>query len=327
MSKIPEYIQAATDRINEFLPEPLIITALQKKTEGNIPFGLSGAYDFYEAKIMGETFLLCGIEEGEGILQPTVLGKQSDVLLRQTGLTPIFIFNKLQAYLFSRYTRRNLNIVVGNKQLFLPSLFLIAGKEKPSLMAEQEEKVPAIFQLIVLYHLQKEKVDGITMRDLASKLNVSYSTVNRALRWMKNHDFINLIGGKEKRIEFNMQGRALWESALKYMSSPIDFIVYTTEPKITDKALLSEQNALAEDSLLTGGPQRIAISKEVYNTIKDLVHRVPVGETAVEIWKYDPRLLSDTGIVDKLSLYLLLKDYEDERVQIELDNMMNDIVW
>ena len=47
----------------------------------------------------------------------------------------------------------------------------------------------------------------------------------------------------------------------------------------------------------------------------------------IEVWKYDPALLSETGVVDKLSLYLLLKDYEDERVQIELDNMIKDIAW
>jgi len=51
------------------------------------------------------------------------------------------------------------------------------------------------------------------------------------------------------------------------------------------------------------------------------------GLFRIEIWKYDPKLLSHTGTVDKLSLYLSLKDNDDERVQIELDNLLNDIQW
>jgi hypothetical protein len=51
------------------------------------------------------------------------------------------------------------------------------------------------------------------------------------------------------------------------------------------------------------------------------------GTNVVEVWRYDPRLLSKTETVDKLSLYLSLKDNEDERVQIELENLMNEIQW
>ena len=57
------------------------------------------------------------------------------------------------------------------------------------------------------------------------------------------------------------------------------------------------------------------------------MHWDQFGESGVEVWKYNPRLLTETGTVDRLSLYLLLKDYDDERVQIELENMMNEILW
>jgi hypothetical protein len=52
-----------------------------------------------------------------------------------------------------------------------------------------------------------------------------------------------------------------------------------------------------------------------------------MGEVEVEVWKYNPALLSESGVVDRLSLYLLLKDYDDERVQIELEHMIHEIKW
>ena len=42
------------------------------------------------------------------------------------------------------------------------------------------------------------------------------------------------------------------------------------------------------------------------------------GENEIQVWKHNPKMLSTEGVVDKLSLYLSLKDNEDERIQIEL---------
>lgn len=327
MSKIPDYIITAINRINEFLPEQIKVMELQTNIKKKIPFGLSGAYDYYQTEIFNIPFLIAGVGDEEEDMTPSVLAKQKEVLQKQTGLTPIFIFQKIASYLFHRYTQNNLDIVVGNRQLFLPSILLVVGKEKPEL-AKDPEKVPALFQLMVLYHLERENIDGLTMQEIAEKLKTSYATVNRCVRWMKEKGFITLNGGKEKQISFNFQGKNLWTEALPFMETPIEFVVYTPELAVSENSLISEQNALAEYSLLNGGPYRIAISKEEYKKLNQKnIYWDPFGEAGIEVWKYDPTLLSDTGVVDKLSLYLLLKDYEDERVQIELENMLNEIKW
>ncbi len=327
MSKIPDYIITAINRINEFLPEQIKVMELQSTIKKKIPFGLSGAYDYYQTEVFNIPFLIAGVGDEEEDMTPSVLAKHKEVLQKQTGLTPIFIFHKIASYLFHRYTQNNINIVVGNRQLFLPSIFLVVGKDKPEPTKELE-KTPGLFQVLVLYHLERENLDGTTMQVLAEKMKTSYATVNRCIRWMKEKGFITLDGGKEKQIRFNFQGKNLWEEVLPFMETPVEFVVYTTELGISDKGLISEQNALAEYSLLNGGPYRIAISKEEYKNLKQKnIHWDQFGEAGIEVWKYDPTLLSETRVIDKLSLYLLLKDYEDERVQIELENMLKEIKW
>lgn len=326
MSRTPDYIKTGVARINEFLPTEATLTELGKDVFNKLPFGISGAYDFYEITVMGHRFLLGGIEDNEDDIPPSVLAKQQEVILANAGLTTIFVFKKIASYNFSRYTKKNLNIVVGNRQVFLPSLFLIVEKES-QVKIDKKEKAPVFFQLLVLYHLQKNNINGRTTRELADLLHVSYATVNRAVRWMKDNGFVTLSDAKEKKIQFVEKGKQLWERALPFLENPIEFIAYTPDLDITDQSLLSEQNALAEYSLLNGGPHRVAISKEIYKQIKNNVYWDQFGESGVEVWKYDPRLLSDSGTVDRLSLYLMLKDYEDERVQIELENMINEIVW
>lgn len=327
MSIIPDYINKAIGRLNEFLPEKAVITPIREVIERKIPFGLAGAYDFYEAEILGEHFLLVGIDGNDVSLPPTVVAKQRDALQRMTELTPIFIFNSIASYIFPRYAKKSLNIIVADKQLFLPDIFLIANKEKVTSTI-QEPKVPGLFQLLVLFNLERESTDGLTTRDVAEKFNVSYATVNRCVRWMNNFGFISLTGVKEKRIGFLFKGKELWQKALPFLDNPIDFIVYTSEPIITDKFLLSEQSALAEYTMLNEGPRRIAISRETFVELRNQeIDWNQFGELGVEVWKYDPMLLSDSGIVDKLSLYLILKGHSDERVQIELENMINEITW
>ncbi|MDE7420528.1 MAG: MarR family transcriptional regulator [Muribaculaceae bacterium] len=327
MSNIPDYIITAINRINEFLPEKIKAMELQPTIKKKIPFGLSGAYDYYQTEIYNKPFIIAGVGDDDENMAPTVLARQKEVLLKQTGIIPVFVFNKIASYLFHRYTKSNIDIVVGNRQLFLPSIFLVVSREKPE-QHKEPEKPPVLFQLAVLFHLEKENIDGITMQTLAEKLKTSYATVNRGIRWMKEKGFVTLSGGKEKQIQFNYQGKDLWEKALPYLETPVDFIVYTPELGISENGLVSEQNALAEYSLLNGGPYRIAVSKEEYKNLKKKdIYWDPFGEAGIEVWKYDPALLSGTGVVDKLSLYLLLKDYEDERVQIELENMINDIIW
>ena len=38
-------------------------------------------------------------------------------------------------------------------------------------------------------------------------------------------------------------------------------------------------------------------------------------------------MLSTTGVVDRLSLYLSLKDDKDEQIQVELKRLMEEIQW
>ena len=47
----------------------------------------------------------------------------------------------------------------------------------------------------------------------------------------------------------------------------------------------------------------------------------------LEIWHYDPDLFAKKGCVDPYSLYLSLKETEDERVEAALEELMEKIKW
>ena len=47
----------------------------------------------------------------------------------------------------------------------------------------------------------------------------------------------------------------------------------------------------------------------------------------IEIWRYDPELFAQNGIVDQLSLYLSLQEMDDERVETARHHMMEQLPW
>jgi hypothetical protein len=56
------------------------------------------------------------------------------------------------------------------------------------------------------------------------------------------------------------------------------------------------------------------------------------GKYALEVWKYNPltlvdELQNDMAVVDPLSLYLSLKDSQDERIEMGLDQILEKFIW
>jgi hypothetical protein len=47
----------------------------------------------------------------------------------------------------------------------------------------------------------------------------------------------------------------------------------------------------------------------------------------VEVWSYDPKRFAKEGFVDTFSLYLNLRNDQDERIEAALEEMMEKVEW
>jgi hypothetical protein len=185
-------------------------------------------------------------------------------------------------------------------------------------------EIPATAQLMLLYHLQKENLNGKHGEDLVKILRVSPSGITRAVKWLCSHGLTKYEGGKYKALNFLYDKRELWEKAYPLLESPVLRVVYTDDliPGTT-----CGQNALAEYGMLVeANHQIIAIGKNQYQTIKSKTDP-QYGENRIEVWKYAPEILSESGFVDKLSLYLSMRGDEDERTQKELRLLLEEMKW
>lgn len=109
------------------------------------------------------------------------------------------------------------------------------------------------------------------------------------------------------------------------MSSPIERILFADTKPVG--GLMAGETAMGHYTMLAEpATPVVAIGKVAAKENAALMNK-EYGDIKVEVWKYSPALLSEDGYADRLSLYLCMKDSEDERIQIECDSLIEEMEW
>jgi hypothetical protein len=309
--------------LKEILNIDTIVFPLEKQLYQKLPLYITATYNVYETSIYGHRICLLEARDLENSSTPDQISKQRTFVTKRTGLPVVFVFDKIVSYNLKRLVQKGVNFIIPNKHLFIPALMMDLRKapENPPLKAEQ--LIP-VAQFLLLYHLQKKSLNGFTIQQLADIFTQTYLTTNRAIRNLKELELCNPVGGKEKQMQFTERGKNLWRKAQDFLQTPIERFFFTNE---TLDLKQSNINAYAHYTMLNDEVKRhYAIDKKGVQTLKVETNK-NFGDNSIEVWRYNPTPLSNDGFVDKLSLYLLLKDDTDERVQGELERMINKIQW
>lgn len=324
MSKSNEYIKNAATYISSVLSENIVVKPVCKSIQDKLPLSIVGNFELYDGQILGKNVLFAFINDGN-IITPVQTKKQLDMIQRKTGMVTILVPRYLYSYNVSRLIVQKVNFVIPNKQMFIPSLLLDLTIVNIANEESKNDTITPLTQCLLLYHLETESLSGRTSYELADKLSVSYASINRALRWLVSKDLIKLEGVKTKTLQIDLSDRELWNKALPLLVSPIEQLYYTDA--LLDGKTISGVNALSSYTMLNEeSRQCCAVSKKDFKALKIIADK-QFGQNEIQVWKYNPRMLSSTGVVDKLSLYLSLKDNEDERIQIELERLINEMPW
>ena len=185
--------------------------------------------------------------------------------------------------------------------------------------------MPPVAQMLVIYHIVKSPIDGFNTSEIAELVGLAYPTINVALRWLEANNIITLVGGKQKSVQIVLNKMDLWNKSLPLMSSPIERTLFA-DIKPTG-SLMSGETAMGHYTMLAEPTTTVvAIDKTTAKENAAIMNK-RYGDIKVEVWKYSPTFLSEIGIVDKLSLYLCMRDSDDERVQLECDTLIKGMKW
>lgn len=224
------------------------------------------------------------------------------------------------------------SFVVADRQIYLPTMGSYFTENRLNSYKNSEQLSPAS-QFLILYHLQKRKLSGLSYKDIAECLNYPPKTITLAVTELKQAGICEIVplGGRNKGLEFKMEGRDLWNSTLPLLSSPIMKVGYIAHDAFdTNEQILTYDDALSHYTDMGHMPQhcyaierRTAFGKDLSERVSS--HNLP-DSYRIEFWKYNPAKLAIDGYIDPLSLILIYKDNEDERIQGQIERLLERVL-
>ena len=240
----------------------------------------------------------------------------------------LFIFNEESREFCISLIKKLLPFVIPNRQCYIPD-GLVAVNVK-AFHKKQNRKITSlspVSQVIFLFYLlHGELPASVPFQQFINGLpSLSKVYVTRAAQELDSVGLATITNsGHLKFLYFDAPRKELWERAQPYLRSPVLHRV-RIEKTLADLPLAGI-SALAEYGNLNDDTEQ---TTALYS--RDFDKSIPTFEYSgrhLELWRYNPRLLcGDDSTVDKLSLYLSLKEEKDPRVKGELSRMMEEFQW
>ena len=306
------------------------VTKANKGVLDKLPLYINSTYDIWNAVIFDKEVLLLAKNTIEH-LTPLQYQKHKEQTEKKTGALIVFILSDMKAYDRNRLTQKKINFIIEDKQVFIPQLLIGLKDYLPKTKIIIEALQPAA-QLMILYHIQRKQLGGFTYKEIANMLDYSYLSISRAVENLVKLDLCETEGNKEKTLVFKATKKELWNKALPYMKPPIKKTLFINDELPKDLIFISDINALAFYSDLNNDKHKhyainhtefLKLEKEGF--IKETSHYD--GDYKIELWRYNPRTLTDTEYVDPLSLYITYKQSKDERIEMALEQIEDMIIW
>ncbi len=208
---------------------------------------------------------------------------------------------------------------------FLGSFIQNRSDKEPSAMQEFQ---PLTQQFFIAFLLSKKK--NVAVSEIARKLDITPSSLTRVISQLSNLNLLRIEKrGVNKYLSYECSSKELFDSALPFLFNPVKKLGYINKEEDEETLTISSYSALAIYSMLNSPSSRSIFASSDLRKWKDKMCEHIYDEeydTVIEIWRYDPSLTAENGIVDRLSLFLSLRGSDDVRVEIALDEMM-DTLW
>ena len=280
---------------------------------------------YYTANFKGQDLCVIQAKNMNESITPLQYKRITQQIEALVGVPVAVLLDSLAYYERERLIDQGVYFIISDKYAFLPSLIVnTRAREK-----KQTTKLIPAAQYILLYYLLSEEKE-FTIKELERATKYNYVALARAV---SNLEDCKLCYSKTdftrtKFIRFEDSRRELWEKSLKYLTSPVKKVVYCDFiPK--GEFSISGVNALSQYSHLN--PEQYgtwAIWEKCFAN-KDGQYNEIEGAYKIEVWNY-PTFMPfhpDSKIVNKLSLYLSMKDDPDSRIEKGLEIMIEEMKW
>lgn len=297
------------------------------KARARLPVFLRQGYEFYELEILGRPCLAM-VDRANEEVSPTTISKHAEYLLAKFPGDVIYVRQQVAGYQRKRLIEQRVPFLVPGNQLYLPSFGIDLREFYRTRRAAPESFSPGT-QLVLLHLLLHPCRGDQTPKELADRLGYSKMTMTRVF----NEFEARAIGevrtvGRHRCLTMPDDRRRTWNDALALLRNPVTKVHRVRRPNRPVEGVSAGLSALAHYSTLSAGSQpTIAVTGGQWRSLQKQLDPSPMAAsdpeaTNIEVWSYDPAILAEDGCVDRLSLYLALRDTRDERIEAALTEML-----
>ena len=298
------------------------LAEMAKEELKGVSVGEAIIFTFYRAELAGTDFVLL-VPKSDRNQTPAFCAITSGRLSPRFNLPIVFFFHNLKFYERQRLIEKGVYFITGRGEAFLPNMVMLSRPKSQKTAT----RLSASAQFLLLYHLQKGGLDGLSVSEIAGKVSqYSYVSVAKAVENLESLGLCECAkdDGRSKRLRFLWEGRELWDKAKPYMSSPVKEVRYCDAiPPVKFQyagiSALSSYTRLCPDEFPTIAVYSGDFKESDFQGLNSFD-----GKVMVEIWRY-PALDIDSRMADKLSLYLSLEADPDPRVENENETMLEKI--
>ncbi len=323
IQQVEQYVRDALGITLVFLP--------WEKSKG-LPFYLREHYGYFIAELLGTECAMM-LDTNEEERTPAIISTHVQQVRKREGLEVIYVREAVTSYNRKRLIEQKVPFIVPGNQMYLPTLG-IDLREHLKKLRETRTKFSPSTQALVLYILYRKEIESLRPSQLAQILGYNKMTIGRSFRELEEAGI-----GEHKASVRNRQlcvaerGKVLWERVMPYLETPVRKRIYMPPTTNTDNGILAGLSALAKYTMIAEPRNPVyAISDDEWRTHKNAENLIELpfeepDSIEIELWNYSPALFSENEIADRLSLFLSLKDYNDERVQAAIEELMGGLKW
>lgn len=248
--------------------------------------------------------------------------------IEKTASAPAILVPQTLNYRQKEYLLRDrIPFVVDRKQIYLPFMAVYLQERCDGEKIETAKMLPSA-QLLLLHYIYKG-CGEYPSSEAAGELGLTNTSISRASRQLEEMGLIQTKRqGVQKILITDKSPKELFIIAKECMSNPVKRRIYVRKDEIHVPLLLSGFSALSEYTMLNPLSYECVAANSVAAWEKVASQRLQNSDDQyeVELWRYDPRKLSDGNCVDRLSLALAFNAERDERVEEAVEELLEQ-VW
>ena len=297
------------------------ITPVDNNYVKGLPTFLLSVYKFFICQFYNQSVILAHLLSDN--YAPSNYLKHKEIIEQKVKKPVIFVFDKIKSYNKGRFCSLGLNFIVPESIIYLPELLIIAKKANMNRLLPNKQLSPTA-QVVLLNYLYGTEND-YTYKQLQNALTMPYPTIVRAIEQLSVSNLCEIIGTRLKYIHFDENKTTLLKRALSLLKTPVQRVVYSSTMPHTGYS--TGISALSEFTMINSDEfKHVAVSYETFKMMESVDYEDRFNPVHIEVWNYNPGLFAQNGFVDRISLYLSMKNDPDERIQFALNNII-DTLW